>query len=678
MSPPEVLDFLRRELAPTPGRANATFRLTISCLVATIPIMTHRIPHALIIMIVMYLITQEDRVATVLGSILGAVGATVGLGLALLAWQICLGASWLRICFFAAFLFGGLFLKRALTIGPLGSAIGLPASVVMILPDILPPTPEMLVEFVLWIWWCLMLGLAVNAGVQHLLSPGDPLLLLRRALDSRLHAVEQALRRRAGEPSAEPTPEPLATLVTAGMSRMAALLKTAALLHPWASGRKERLSALITLVDRLVTAARALELLPPGAATGAEAARLSSAADACRQMRRAFQEMRRPEPPEWSPLAIDTSGAVPPLADIERTLDEIALAAPGAEPGPAARPGLFVPDAFDNPEYPRFALKGTIAAMFCYLVFVGFDYRAIYTSVITCFVVALSTVGASNQKGALRFGGAAVGGAMGLIALMYLLPNVETIGGFWAVFGAGTAIAAWVNFGSPRISYGGYQTGLAFYKAVLQGFGPALSATVIRDRLVGVAFGLAVYGVVENILWPVRARDALRASLAGALRLLAELARMGTNQGPGPAASDIDSRSQRISQKMEEVQGLIESSKFERDSLDLGLVQKRAGDAQIVFVLLLSLARRRRDPAFSAAARQSALEVDSAVAQTLEALAARVGDGAESPTPDLRSALDALERSLRREAEPSMGLYRSIVATLEQLVPQPHATASAS
>jgi len=33
-----------------------------------------------------------------------------------------------------------------------------------------------------------------------------------------------------------------------------------------------------------------------------------------------------------------------------------------------------------------------------------------------------------------------------------------------------TAVVAWVNFGTPRISYGGYQIGLAFYKAVLQGF----------------------------------------------------------------------------------------------------------------------------------------------------------------------------------------------------------------
>ena len=109
----------------------------------------------------------------------------------------------------------------------------------------------------------------------------------------------------------------------------------------------------------------------------------------------------------------------------------------------------------------------------CYFLFIGFDYPGIYTSVITCFVVSLSTIGASNQKGILRFGGAAVGGLMGLIALVYLFPNMDTIGGFWLVFGAGTAVAAWANFGTPRIFYGGYQTGLAFYKAVLQGFGPA-------------------------------------------------------------------------------------------------------------------------------------------------------------------------------------------------------------
>ena len=253
-------------------------------------------------------------------------------------------------------------------------------------------------------------------------------------------------------------------------------------------------------------------------------------------MRRAFNELRLPD--DWVALADEKNAPPPfPLLEIERTLDQIALAVPRyseelshSDAAPAEKRSLFLPDAFENPEYVRFAIKGTVAAFICYMVFIGFDYPGIYTSVITCFVVALSTIGASNQKGILRFGGSAVGGLMGLIALVYLFPNIETIGGFWLVFGAGTAVAAWVNFGTPRISYGGYQIGLAFYKAILQDFGPATSATVVRDRLIGVFFGLIVFGIVEHLLWPVRARDALRARLAELMHLLAELARTGTQR----------------------------------------------------------------------------------------------------------------------------------------------------
>ena len=107
MTASNLFDFLRRELAPTPVRGSATFRLTLACLAATIPILTHRIPHGLIVMIVMYLITQEDTAATLIGSILGVVGVTIGLGLALLAWEISLDIVWLRLCFLVVFLFGG-------------------------------------------------------------------------------------------------------------------------------------------------------------------------------------------------------------------------------------------------------------------------------------------------------------------------------------------------------------------------------------------------------------------------------------------------------------------------------------------------------------------------------------------------------------------------------------------
>src|SRR5215475_8484273 len=93
-----LVNFLRRELAPTPGRLGATLRLTLACTAATVPIMIHHIPHGLVVMIVMYAITREDTTATVLGSVLGLVGVTAGFVLALLAWQIVLPTAW-RLAF---------------------------------------------------------------------------------------------------------------------------------------------------------------------------------------------------------------------------------------------------------------------------------------------------------------------------------------------------------------------------------------------------------------------------------------------------------------------------------------------------------------------------------------------------------------------------------------------------
>src|SRR5262249_42262978 len=166
-----------------------------------------------------------------------------------------------------AFMFVGLFLKRVLVVGALGSAIGLPAALVMVLPDVAPLPPESLVEFVLWIWLCVALGLAVNLGVLLLLAPGDPLTLLRRELDPRLRVVEGIVRGLSGGSALSPEPPSasLDSLATAGMTRPLALLKTAALTNSRARQRHEALAATITLVDRLVTDAPALPAAPPSA-----------------------------------------------------------------------------------------------------------------------------------------------------------------------------------------------------------------------------------------------------------------------------------------------------------------------------------------------------------------------------------------------------------------------------
>ena len=670
------VDFLRRELAPTPGRGSATFRLTLACVIATIPILTHRIPHALIVMIVMYLITQEDTAATLVGSILAVAGVTVGLGAALLAWMVALDIAWLRIACFVGFVVAGLWLKRVLVVGALGSALGLPAALVMVLPDVAPIPPESLVEFVLWIWWCVTLGLAVNVGVQLLLAPGDPLMLLLRELDARLHAVESTVRELAGatELAPPPTGMSLDALATAGMSRPVALLKTASLTNVRARQRHETLATTITLVDRLVTDAGALRLLVSSTSITPMRESLLRVADGCANARRAVAERRWPEPAAAAPPSASTP---PPLADMERTLEQLSVVSRIEPPKPTTKepgPHLLLPDATTNPEYVQFAVKGALAALICYVLFIGFDYPGIYTSVITCFVVSLSTIGSSNQKGLLRFGGAAVGGVMGLFALVYAFPNIEGLGGFWLVFATGTAVAAWINFGSPRISYGGYQTGLAFYKATLQDLGPAVSATVVRDRLIGVAFGLIVFGIVEHVVWPARAADRMHARLADVFRSLAAFAR-ALSQPP----SNVDARRRLISQQVTDVQGFIESSKYESGTGagDAQTVERRTADAQTVFLVLLAIAREATAAARPPEALHTAtIRVDDDVAAILDGVAARVRNDGAAPMIDVDRALAALERSLAAQANASgdgatyagaLSLYRELAVAVTRV-----------
>src|SRR5262249_57323499 len=112
---------------------------------------------------------------------------------------------------------------------------------------------------------------------------------------------------------------------------------------------------------------------------------------------------------------------------------------------------------------------------------------------------------------------------------------------------------------------------------------------------------------------------------------------------------DVDSWRRRISQKVRAVQGLIESSKFEAGDLEVDEIQKRTGDGQLVFVLLLSLARQSRDTTrLPDTMRVAAFDLDTAVATVLEAMATRLIRGSQPAVPDLHGSLLRFERSLTR------------------------------
>src|SRR5438132_2245843 len=196
-------------------------------------------------------------------------------------------------------------------------------------------------------------------------------------------------------------------------------------------------------------------------------------------------------------------------------------------PGPPAHlpkpKSFFVSDAFTNPAHVHFALKVTFAAMFCYIFYMAIDWSGIHTALITCTFIALESTGATLHKGVLRIGGCVIGGALALFTIVFLMPHMDTIASLVVVVACASAIAGWVAAGSELISYGGLQIAFAFFYSVFQGYAPDTDLDNVRNRVVGILFGLVVTGLVFRYIWPERTIDRLRAALRQALQQLAQL-----------------------------------------------------------------------------------------------------------------------------------------------------------
>src|SRR5262249_21772846 len=135
-------------------------------------------------------------------------------------------------------------------------------------------------------------------------------------------------------------------------------------------------------------------------------------------------------------------------------------------------------------------------------------------------------IGASRQKQILRIAGTIVGGfVIGMGSQVFILPYLDSIGGFTVLFILVTALSAWFLTSSPRLSYFGLQVALAFYLITLQEFKIQTSLAVARDRVVGVLLGLVMMWLVFDQLWGAPAAVAMKRKFISNLRLLAQFAR---------------------------------------------------------------------------------------------------------------------------------------------------------
>lgn len=504
---------LRADLAPFPGRAALTWRIALLCALVSATAMLYQTLEAAISCYLIIYLMKPGAVENI-GKAVGLIVLVVVLVALMIPLVNATGNSpALRLLAIALASFAFLFLGAATQLGEIGGIIALVVAFLLTLVN-LAPLSDALSIGLRYAAYMAMMPMIWMIGFNLVLGLW-PVRLLRMSLLQRLEASAQALN---GGSRA-----PLDGLLRAGNGAVEEQSGFVRLLHLAARGDAAQAGRDGRAGYRLLLAVASLS--PQVAAQ--RRVRLAAAIRAAHAALSAGQSPPRPpDPPDGA-------------TEAERAAWEALAVMAGGPEGrvtPALKSPFIAADAFSNPDYARFALKTTMAAVVCYVVYNGLDWQGIHTAMITCYVAALGTTGETVHKLGLRIGGCLIGAAMGIASILFVMPQLETIGGLMALVFAGVLTGAWVATGPERISYGGVQIALAFLLTILQGFGPATSLDTAWDRIAGILLGnVAVYLIFTRV-WPVSIESAARGRLGAALHGLTRLARMPRDERGGAIA----------------------------------------------------------------------------------------------------------------------------------------------
>jgi multidrug resistance protein MdtO len=190
---------------------------------------------------------------------------------------------------------------------------------------------------------------------------------------------------------------------------------------------------------------------------------------------------------------------------------------------PSRKVPFLIPGAIKDKDNIAFALKISLCATLCYIVYNAIDWPGISTSVTTVMVTGLSTTAAMKQRFTLRILGSLLGGLiLGLGTIALLFPYMDSITSLIILVGTIAFVASWISGGS-RFNYLGLQLAFAFYLVALLDFSASTELAPARDRFVGILFALVVMWFVLDQIWPLRTVTAMRRILASVLRSGASL-----------------------------------------------------------------------------------------------------------------------------------------------------------
>jgi multidrug resistance protein MdtO len=513
--------FLSRELAPFPGRLNVMLRSMLTSAIVIVVSMALEVPELALSLLVVFYVTQSNVVVTRLVGVMFMVGSTLAIGLSILLLKFTFDYPLLRIVIASLMFFGSVYLLRVLKIGVVFFIV---AIVVIYVQSFVDQTDQadLLIRAVLWVWIAVNYPIALTLVVNTLLLPAEPQLQLKAEIHRQLVTLDARLTQLI-DGTASAAPITLAA-VQQGALTLQKLLRFTTMRD--ANYREHQASQLacIATVSRLYRGASELPLSWPGV-SAAQLAMLRELRANCRAL---DDSVMTGEPYRYvstaTPEERNAADTIPAAAESQRALrayaDLVTSGAAAAGKPPASEP-MVAPDAWTNPAYTRFSLKTLLAVLVCYVFYNAVDWQGVHTVMLTCLIVALPSLGASTQRALLRLSGAAVGSALALFTVVFIVPHFDDIVGLLLIVLPVVAVGAWITAGSERISYAGLQVMFTFSLALLGEFGPTTNLTEIRDRMVGILLGVCVATFVQMSFWREGEGDVLRQKLATLLRAIA-------------------------------------------------------------------------------------------------------------------------------------------------------------
>ncbi|WP_234262391.1 FUSC family protein [Klebsiella aerogenes] len=499
-------------LRPYPGRGNLMLRCLITCTLVMVISLTLQIPFLALSLIAVFYVTQKNIVLSKLTGVLFLTGTTLAVGLSILTLKLTWEYPLLRLMMAGGLFFGCVYLMRATRYGVIFFLSGLVIFYTQTFAD-LTDQADSVVRLILWLWVAINYAIILTLIINLLFLPQEPVTQLRAALLAQLSEIidrtECMIDGKAVPESLQAEAIQEKTLMLQHMLAFSVMRdKRYRQDEAWHLARISTVSDLYLMAQQLpltpdtedlVLARHLLENCKAFAASVAEDQLFSVVDTGISGLVKSGTLMRMME----SVTAFSHYQHVPPESASE------------------SKENARITGIVMNKTWRLFAFKTLLSTFICYLIYIAADWPGIHTIMLSCIIVAQSSLGSTAQRGLLRVIGAMFGSLAALLMMILVMPHIDSVVGMLAMSLPVIGLGAWIYAGSEKISYAGIQMMFTFALALLESFGPTFELVEIRDRIIGILLGVLIATITHLYLWPEREGKLFWNNVGGLINALA-------------------------------------------------------------------------------------------------------------------------------------------------------------